>query len=79
MRPSLRDGARVLVRWGAPARAGAVVVASFPGRPDVLVVKRAVRPEGALWWVEGDDPQASDDSRARGPAQVLGRVVWPRR
>jgi phage repressor protein C with HTH and peptisase S24 domain len=79
MRPSLRDGARVLVRWGAPARAGSMVVASFPARPDVLVVKRAVRPDGDRWWVEGDDPAASDDSRVHGPADVLGRVVWPRR
>jgi hypothetical protein len=61
-------------------RPGDVVVARFPTRPDLLVVKRAVRPEGGLWWVEGDNPAVTDDSRRYGPADVLARVVlryWP--
>jgi hypothetical protein len=32
-------------------------------------------------WVEGDNPFVTDDSRAFGPAVVVGRVVgrlWPR-
>ena len=80
MLPALRPGDCLLVRPGARIRAGDVVVARFPARPDLLVVKRAVRPVGELWWLEGDNTAATDDSRAYGPAQVLSRVVlryWP--
>ena len=80
MEPTLRSGDCLLVRRGGRVRAGDVVVARFPARPGLLIVKRAVRPVGALWHVEGDSPAMSDDSRRYGPAQVLGRVVlryWP--
>ena len=80
MLPTLRPGDALLVRLGAAPRPGDVVVARFPARPDLLVVKRAVRAEGDGWWVESDNPAATDDSRRYGPAQVLGRVVlryWP--
>jgi signal peptidase I len=85
MLPTLADGDALLVRWGAPARPGDVVVGRFPARPDLLVVKRAVWPvDGAagLWWLEGDSAAVADDSRRYGPAEVLGRVVlrwWPPR
>ena len=81
MLPTLRPGDCLVVRRGARVRPGQVVVARFPSRPDLLVVKRAVRPVGALWWVEGDNAAATDDSQRYGPAEVLGRVVlryWPR-
>lgn len=80
MLPTLHAGDCLLVRPGARARAGDVVVARFPARPELLVVKRAVRPAGRLWWVEGDNPDVADDSRRYGPAEVLARVVlrwWP--
>jgi phage repressor protein C with HTH and peptisase S24 domain len=82
MLPALRPGDCLLVRPGARVRAGDLVVASFPTRPGLLVVKRAVRPVAAplLWWVEGDNPVVADDSRRYGPAEVLARVVlryWP--
>lgn len=80
MLPTLRDGDCLLVRPGARVRAGDVVVARFVARPDLLVVKRAVRPDGDRWWVEGDNPAIADDSRRFGPADVLARVVlrwWP--
>ncbi len=80
MLPTLRDGDCLLVRRRSRARAGSVVVARFPSRPDLLVVKRAVRPDGDLWWVEGDNPEVTDDSRRYGPAEVLAVVVlryWP--
>jgi phage repressor protein C with HTH and peptisase S24 domain len=82
MLPTLADGDALLVRWGAPARAGDVVVARFAAAPGLLVVKRAVRPVDGGWWVEGDNRQVADDSRRYGPAEVLGRVVlrwWPLR
>jgi phage repressor protein C with HTH and peptisase S24 domain len=80
MLPALRDGDCLLVRRGGRVRPGDVVVARFPARPDLLVVKRAVRPAGGRWWVEGDNPAVADDSRRYGPAEVLARVVlrwWP--
>ena len=80
MLPALRPGDCLLVRPGARICAGDVVVARFPARPDLLVVKRAVRPVGELWWLEGDNTAATDDSRRYGPGQVLSRVVlryWP--
>lgn len=75
MLPTLQPGDCLLVRRPRRVRAGSVVVARFPTRPDLLVVKRAVRPEGDLWWVEGDNPAVTDDSRRYGPADVLGVVV----
>jgi phage repressor protein C with HTH and peptisase S24 domain len=82
MAPALRDGDAVLVRRGGRAvRAGDVVIARFRARPDLLVVKRAVREQDGGWWVRGDNDLVTDDSRAYGVADVVGRAVlryWPR-
>ncbi|MEH0935556.1 S24/S26 family peptidase [Micromonospora psammae] len=82
MSPTLRHGDAVLVRRGGrPVRPGDVVVAVFRTRPELLVVKRAVRPQDGGWWVRGDNDLVTDDSRAYGVADVRGRVVlryWPR-
>lgn len=81
MAPTLRHGDAVLVRRGGrPVRPGDVVVARFHSRPDLLVVKRAVREEPGGWWLQGDNPLVTDDSRAYGLSRVEGRVVaryWP--
>lgn len=80
MLPTLRPGDCLLVRRHAPVRPGDLVVARFPSRPELLVVKRTVRPVGDQWWVEGDNREVTDDSRRYGPAEVLARVVlrwWP--
>jgi nickel-type superoxide dismutase maturation protease len=80
MVPTLRAGDCLVVRRSASIHPGDVVVARFPSRPDLLVVKRAVRREGNGWWVESDNVGVTDDSRRYGPAQVVGRAVlryWP--
>jgi phage repressor protein C with HTH and peptisase S24 domain len=80
MLPTLAPGDCLLVRPGAVVRPGDVVVARFPTRPGLLVVKRAVAPVGELWDVRGDNPAVADDSRRYGPAEVLSRVLlryWP--
>jgi phage repressor protein C with HTH and peptisase S24 domain len=81
MAPTLRDGDALLVRRGGRAvRPGDVVVATFRSRPDLLVVKRAVRAQDDGWWVRGDNALVTDDSRAYGVADVRGRVLlryWP--
>jgi phage repressor protein C with HTH and peptisase S24 domain len=79
MAPTLRHGDAVLVLRTDRVRPGDVVVARFADVPG-LVVKRAVRAQGAGWWVVGDNDLVRDDSRRYGPAVVVGRVLlswWP--
>ncbi|WJK40397.1 S24/S26 family peptidase [Solwaraspora sp. WMMA2056] len=82
MAPTLRHGDALLIRRGGRAvRPGDVVVATFRARPDLLVVKRAVRACDGGWWLRGDNDLVTDDSRAYGVADVHGRAVlryWPR-
>ena len=82
MRPTLRPGDRLLVAYGAPVRAGRVVVARFPD--GTVVVKRAAEARGERWWLLGDNPEQGVDSRHRGAiaaddALGVARLrVWPR-
>jgi hypothetical protein len=88
MQPTLRDGDLLLVRWGAPPRAGRVAVVRLPpddrGRPRPTSVKRLVRREADGWWVERDSPVEGVDSwqvGALATGDVLALVVarlWPR-
>jgi phage repressor protein C with HTH and peptisase S24 domain len=75
MVPALRSGDALVVRRGGRVRAGDVVVARFRSRPDLLVVKRAVREQDGGWWLRGDNALVEDDSRAYGVADVIGRVL----
>jgi Peptidase S24-like len=89
MRPTLRPGDRLLVRYGARVRPGRLVLARFAD--GTLAVKRATERRTtssgrAGWWLVSDNPGAGVDSRHRGPvpdtdvlAVVLARVwPWPR-
>jgi phage repressor protein C with HTH and peptisase S24 domain len=81
MAPTLRHGDAILATRSGSTRAGDVVVARFRSRSDLLVVKRVARREGDGWWLIGDNELVTDDSRAYGVGDVLGRVVlrwWPR-
>jgi hypothetical protein len=56
------------------------VLVGWAARPGQLSVKRAVRPDGDGWWVLGDNPFGSTDSRTLGPAMALAVVrlrLWP--
>jgi phage repressor protein C with HTH and peptisase S24 domain len=76
MVPTLHAGDALVVRRGGRVKAGDVVIARFRSRPDLLVVKRAVRPEDGGWWIQGDNELVEDDSRAYGVADVIGRVLF---
>lgn len=84
MSPTVASGDRLLVRrvrHAGAVTAGDVVLARFPARPDLLVVKRVHHVVEGGHWVLGDNPFVTDDSRAFGAAVVVGRVVgrlWPR-
>jgi nickel-type superoxide dismutase maturation protease len=85
MEPALSPGDWVLVRRTIRTgrvprlRAGQVVVARHPGRPDLLIVKRAARQERGGWWLQSDSPNgAASDSRTFGPVPpglIEGRVL----
>jgi hypothetical protein len=86
MLPTLREGDRLLVRYGARVRPGDLVVARF--QDGTLGIKRAVEQRrtgsGADgWWLLSDNPDEGVDSRHRGPVpeeRVLAVVrlrVWP--
>jgi nickel-type superoxide dismutase maturation protease len=85
MEPALSPGDWLIVRRtmtrGRPLRLrpGQVVVARHPGRPDLLIVKRAARRERGGWWLTSDNPAAGAvDSRAFGavPAALIeGRML----
>ena len=78
MWPGLVAGDEVLVHPRRPPRPGDVVVLEHPRRPGTRLVKRLVRHDPGGLWVEGDNPEASTDSRHFGPIPVqllLGLVV----
>jgi nickel-type superoxide dismutase maturation protease len=79
MEPALHPGDWLLVRRTPHIRAGQVVLARHPGRPDMLIVKRAARRADGGWWLESDNPDAGAvDSRRFGPvpqALVEGKVL----
>jgi peptidase S24-like protein len=83
MEPTLHDGDRLLVRYGAAARAGSLVLVRLPDRP--LSVKRATRRVDDGWWVERDNPAEGVDSWLVGAVaddDVVARVLlrlWPPR
>lgn len=84
MEPTLCDGDRLLVRYGARPRIGGLAVVRLPdGRP--IAVKRVTGHTEGGWWVERDNPATGVDSWQVGAIpdrDVLARVVlrwWPPR
>ena len=94
MLPSLSPGDWALAVAASAYRRGDVVVVQHPGRPDLELVKRVSRLPGELtpdgrvlgpdeFWIEGDRPEASTDSRSFGPVRLehlkarVCLVYWP--
>lgn len=81
MVPTLRAGDVVVALPGATVRPGELALVRWASRPGQLSVKRAALAFDDGWFVLGDAPDASTDSRTLGPAEVLGPVrwrLWPR-
>lgn len=77
MEPVLRNGQLCWARRGG-RRPGRIAVLTAPGRPDLVVVKRLIRQGAAGWWVEGDNSEASTDSRSFGEVpddRILGTLI----
>jgi nickel-type superoxide dismutase maturation protease len=76
MLPTLRPGDWLLAWRSRSARPGHIVIVARPDRPDLLVIKRVVRRDAGGWWVQGDNPAGSDDSRLFGHVpEIKGRVL----
>ncbi len=82
MTPTLHDGDRLLVRYGAPPVAGRLAVVRFSD--GVIAVKRLDHQSVDGWWVVRDNAFEGRDSWSGGAiaedgvlALVLARV-WPR-
>ena len=78
MEPTLAAGDRLLVVRGRRPP-GAIVAVRDPRMPERLLVKRVVSVRRHTVTVEGDNPEASADSRTFGPVDrrmLVGRVVY---
>ena len=85
MSPTYNDGDWLLFRTVEPLVAkglrpliGKVIVIERESYPGILLIKRVVRIDDAGIWVEGDNKEASTDSRNWGavsPAEIRGRVL----
>jgi hypothetical protein len=82
MTPTLQDGDRLLVRYGATPRPGAIAIVRFAD--GVVAVKRLDHRVSDGWWVARDNDFEGRDSwsaGAIGDDDVLALVVlrvWPR-
>jgi nickel-type superoxide dismutase maturation protease len=94
MVPTLLPGDWALAVEARTVKRGDVVVVEHPGRPGYEMVKRLTALPGDRprdhrtlgpdeWWVEGDRPDGSTDSRHFGPVrreQITAKVLlvyWP--
>ncbi|MEI6219793.1 MAG: nickel-type superoxide dismutase maturation protease [Actinomycetes bacterium] len=85
MSPTYIDGDWLLFRRlsgvemnGAQRLVGKVVVIERESYPGILLIKRVMRADENGLWVEGDNKDASTDSRTWGllaPREIVGRVL----
>lgn len=79
MEPALRPGDWLLALRTRRIRPGQIVLARHPGRPELLLVKRAAGRVDGGWWLASDNPAAGAvDSQVFGavaPGLIEGRVL----
>jgi hypothetical protein len=82
MTPTLHDGDRLLVRYGATPRPGAIAIVRFAD--GVVAVKRLDHRAGDGWWVLRDNAFEGRDSWSGGAIAEGGVLavalvrLWPR-
>jgi nickel-type superoxide dismutase maturation protease len=90
MEPAFRAGDWFVATRRGAVRPGAVVVVAHPSRPGFELIKRVRHGPGDLspagvalgedqYWIEGDRPERSTDSRQFGPVprgSIRGVVRW---
>ena len=80
MVPTLRPGDWLLVWRTRRIRAGQLVIARHPDKPDMMLVKRAGRRTAGGWWLESDNPaEGVADSNRFGAVPVSaieGKVLF---
>lgn len=77
MLPTFGPGDWLVVMWGAAPKVGRVVIAEEAD--GTLVIKRVTGQNEQGWWLEGDNPEVSRDSRRLGPfwpEKIRGRVLF---
>ena len=85
MSPTYNDGDWLLLKSivrvdakRAPGFIGKVVLVERESYPGILLIKRVKRVDGNQIWVEGDNSDASTDSRQWGaitPEEIVGMVL----
>jgi len=79
MEPTLKSGDWWLVRKTQRVKPGQIVAFWEPDRIDLLAVKRVDHEVAGSWWMLGDNPHTSIDSRSFGPVhgrQIVGRLLF---
>ena len=82
MLPILPPGSLVIaypINEGTKLVRGDVVVARRPDRPSLEMVKRISEIDGDRFYLLGDNPNASTDSRTFGPvdrSELVARLTW---
>ena len=79
MLPTLAPGEWWIAQRTDQVTPGDLVVARHP-QQHLIIVKRAIRKVSDCWWIEGDNPESSDDSRQFGEIAatfIIGRL-WLR-
>ena len=78
MEPAVRHGDWWIVHLSSVVRPGDVIMIRHPLRRHLIIVKRAEHRTPGGWWVTGDNPEQSEDSRSFGavPEDLIeGRLV----
>lgn len=79
MEPNYKPGDYLLInQWARNPGKGEVVVLKDPGNSQLLL-KRVVQIRGKRYYVKGDNPAQSTDSRHFGwvkRSNILGKVLW---
>ncbi|MBI4039215.1 nickel-type superoxide dismutase maturation protease [Candidatus Daviesbacteria bacterium] len=82
MEPELRENQQIIASstpyWFTSPRKGDVVVVKHP-QENRVIIKRITRVDHNTYWVLGDNPRSSSDSRHFGPItknNILAKIIF---